>query len=119
MTAALAKLALCPNEPRCPHVAAFHDIYEPGDPYPTCCAEGCRCGKPGTATCARNDDGTVVVLDADPVILVAQELLDNAEPWAWDAEREVLQLDTAGEFRYRYLRRDEATGHHVFGRERT
>ena len=35
---------LCPNEPRCPHGAVIHDVYELGD-TPRCCVEGCDCGK--------------------------------------------------------------------------
>lgn len=35
---------LCPNQPRCPHGAALHDIEDLGDVSPTCCVEGCRCG---------------------------------------------------------------------------
>lgn len=35
----------CPNDPPCPHAGLFHDIYEPSDPRPMCCIEGCRCGK--------------------------------------------------------------------------
>lgn len=37
---------ICPNEPRCPHGAALHDVYDFDDPRPTCCAEGCPCGQP-------------------------------------------------------------------------
>lgn len=93
----------CPNDPPCGHV--WHDIYEPGDPYPTCCIEGCRCGHPGEAVLSRNHDtGAVTVLSADPVIRVSRDLLDSAEPWAWDGE--TLTLDTAGTHRYRELRPD-------------
>ncbi len=35
---------LCPNEPRCPHGALFHDVYDFDDPSPTCCVDGCTCG---------------------------------------------------------------------------
>lgn len=105
----------CPNTPPCGH--ALHDIYELGDPYPTCCAEGCRCGHPGDAIVVRNPDGTVTVEHADPVIRVSTELLANAEPWAWNGE--VLQLDTAGAFRYEYLRPDPVQpGVQIFGRLR-
>lgn len=34
----------CPNLPPCPHYAWVHDIEEPGDPFPTCCGDGCGCG---------------------------------------------------------------------------
>lgn len=116
----MAESALrCPNEPPCGHGGYLHDIYEPGDPYPTCCIEGCRCGHPGEAVIERHDDGTVTVLHADPVIRVTRELLDQAEPWAWDADSETLTLDTAGEYRYRYLRpdpRDRRVA--IFGRTR-
>jgi hypothetical protein len=65
----------------------LHDIYEPGDPYPTCCAEDCRCGQPGDAVVHRHEDGTLTV--------------DH-----YDRDRETLQLDTAGEYVYAYLRPD-------------
>lgn len=106
----------CPNDPPCGHY--WHDIYEPGDPYPTCCAEGCRCGHPGDAVLQRYDDGTVAVVRADPVIRVSRELLDQAEPWAYDGE--ILQLDTFGDYRYRYLRRDPRDDRvAIFGRVKT
>jgi hypothetical protein len=34
---------LCPNTPPCPHTAVVHDIYDWGDPAPTCCIDGCTC----------------------------------------------------------------------------
>jgi len=93
----------CPNEPPCGHV--LHDIYEPGDPYPTCCIEGCRCGHPGEAVIRKNHEtGEVTVVSADPVLRVSRELLEQAEPWAWNGE--TLTLDTARTFRYRELRPD-------------
>lgn len=95
-------LTQCPNG--CGHLAMHHDIYEDGDPYPTCCCSDCRCGQPGDAVCVRAEDGTVTVQRADPVIRVSRDLLDQAEPWVWDGE--TLTLDTAGEYRYSYLRPD-------------
>lgn len=60
---------------------------------------------PGEAVLRRADDGTVTVLSADPVIRVSLELLESdLEPWAWNGT--TLQLDTAGEYRYEYLRPD-------------
>lgn len=109
-------LASCPNEPACAHLGVEHDIYELGDPWPTCTIEGCRCGHPGTASVYRAEDGTRTVADADPVILVARELLDNAEPGVWDPDAEVLTLDSAGEYRYRYLRPGQQPDQLVFGR---
>ena len=108
----------CPNDPPCPHGGIFHDIYEPGDPYPTCCL--CECGHPGDAVMQRNHEtGVVTVVEADPVIRVSRELLDQAEPWAYDREREILQLDTAGEWRYEYLRPDPSHDRVlIFGRIR-
>jgi hypothetical protein len=95
----------CPNDPPCGHY--WHDIYEPGDPYPTCCVEGCRCGHPGDADVVRHADGTIAVQRADPVIRVSRELLDqmavDASPH-WDPDTMVLVLDTAGQYRYQYLR---------------
>jgi hypothetical protein len=82
----------------------LHDIYEPGDPYPTCCAEDCRCGQPGDAVVHRHEDGTLTVDHADRVIRVARELLDQTP--MYDRDRETLQLDTAGEYVYAYLRPD-------------
>jgi hypothetical protein len=35
---------VCPNEPRCPHAAVIHDVYDSEDEVPRCCAEGCQCG---------------------------------------------------------------------------
>ena len=36
----------CPNYPRCQHW--LHDIADYDDPSPTCCTEGCTCGKADT-----------------------------------------------------------------------
>lgn len=36
---------LCPNEPRCPHGAILHDEEDYDDDSPTCCVEGCTCGR--------------------------------------------------------------------------
>lgn len=94
----------CPNDPPCDHPGLLHDVYDAEDPYPTCCVGDCRCGHPGDATLRHHEDGTVTVIRADPVIRVARELLDASEPWAYDGE--TLQLDTAGQHRYRYLRPD-------------
>jgi len=35
---------LCPNG-RCEHGAILHDVYDMEDQHPTCCAEGCDCGR--------------------------------------------------------------------------
>lgn len=96
----------CPNEPQCPHPGVIHDIYEPGDPYPTCCIEGCTCGHPGSATVTRDADGTSTVQRADPVIQVSAGLLDTLGIGIDDD----LVLDTAGEYVYRYLRPDPKDG---------
>jgi len=40
---------LCPNEPKCPHAAVFHDIEEQDDPLPRCCFDGCDCGRKDSA----------------------------------------------------------------------
>lgn len=53
-----------------------------------------------------HESGKVEVVHADPVIRISREVLDQAEPWAYDREREILQLDTAGQWRYQYLRPD-------------
>lgn len=97
---------VCPNDPGCEHAAAVHDVYDVDDPYPACCAEGCRCGHPGDAVCVRADDGTVTVRRADPLILVANDLLTSKylEPWFTTDGGETIQLDTAGDYRYRYVR---------------
>jgi hypothetical protein len=102
----------CPNVPPCGH--ALHDIYEPGDPYPTCCAEGCRCGHPGTATLRRHDDGTVTVIDADPVIRISRELAAELDLHP----DKPLVLDTAGEYRYHFLRDLGGPDGIIYGRER-
>lgn len=90
----------CPNEPPCPHGGGLHDVHDLDDPIPTCCVDDCRCGHPGTATVQRNDDGTLTVLQADPVIRVTRDLLTSLALGPDD----VLQLDTAGRYRYRYIR---------------
>jgi hypothetical protein len=105
----------CPNQPPCPHPGPAHDIYELGDPYPTCCEPGCPCGHPGTAVVRRLADGTVVVDQADPVIRVTNELLRDLPRTTWDGD--VLILDTAGRHRYEYLRPDpNHPGTSIFGR---
>ena len=108
----------CPNQPPCGH--GLHDIYEPGDPYPTCCSEGCGCGKPGTAEVREHADGTITVVHADPILRVSCELLDQMADAAsplWDPDKMVLLLDTAREYRYEYLRTDPADPRHaIFGR---
>ncbi len=56
----------------------------------------------GTATTQRADDGTVIVVQADPVILVNRVLLVEIGPPHVDpADPYRLQLDTAGEYVYR------------------
>jgi hypothetical protein len=114
-------LAPCPSG--CGHLAALHDVYDVDDPYPTCCAEGCPCGKPGEAMVRRLDDGTVEVLAAPPVIRLSRELLDqmaaDASP-LWNPDTEVLLLDTAGQYRYGYLRPDPADRRvAIFGRAKS
>lgn len=62
--------------------------------------------EPGTATVQRHSDGTRTVLHACPVIRVATELLNaELEPDVVEPDG-VLRLDTAGEYRYRYVRDD-------------
>lgn len=109
---------LSPGCPTCGHGDAFHDVYDYDDPYPTCCIEGCTCGHPGDAVLTESADGTVTVERADHLILVSRELLNNW-PNSWPRpEPDVLQLDTAGEYRYRYLRpyRDAGSGVDVYER---
>jgi hypothetical protein len=79
------------------------------------CEGTCRCGEPGGATVLRGEDGTLTVERADPVIRVTQELLEAVDRSVWDGD--TLTLDTAGEYRYRYLRPDpHQPGSHIFGR---
>jgi hypothetical protein len=48
----------CPNEPRCAHSAATHDIAEYDDPRPMCCVPDCTCGKEQPCpACGTNHDG--------------------------------------------------------------
>lgn len=61
--------------------------------------------EPGEAQLTRHSDGRVTVDHADPVIRVSQALLDNAAPGVV-AEDGTLVLDTAGEYRYRYVRHE-------------
>ena len=107
----------------CRHPDAIHDVYDVGDPYPTCCAEGCRCGQPGTAELKDHADGTITVVRADPVIRVSRDLLDQMADAAsprWDPDTMILLLDTAGDYRYEYLRTDPVDPRTViFGRVRT
>lgn len=57
-----------------------------------------------TAFLTSHKDGTVTVDHADPVIWVSGSLLDRAASWVFPAEgRTVLQLDTAGEYLYRFI----------------
>src|SRR5574342_1145438 len=82
----------CPNQPPCGHY--WHDIYEPGDPYPACCEPDCRCGKPSGRL-------------GDPVIRVTDDLLREIgqappESPGW-LDGEILVLYGR---RYRHLRRD-------------
>jgi hypothetical protein len=100
----------CPNDPPCGHY--LHDVWDREDPYPSCCTEGCRCGHPGDATLRRADDGTVTVLRADPVVRVARELYTE---WGLHPD-EVWTLDTAGEYRYRFLRDEGGPAGIIYGR---
>ena len=36
---------LCPNDPPCPHGRVLHDVEDFEDESPTCCVEGCDCGR--------------------------------------------------------------------------
>lgn len=66
-TATVKPWWLCPNEPRCPHAALFHDVYDAEDTMPRCCAEGCECGKPQMTAMAEadGDDWYCTCPDAD------------------------------------------------------
>lgn len=112
----------CPNG-TCEHGGGVHDIYEPGDPYPTCCVDGCPCGHPGEAVLRQHADGRVTVQSADPVIRVSRGLLLQMEldgSGQFDRANGMLRLDTAGEHVYEYLRRDERDGQvAIFGRVRS
>jgi len=102
----------CPNN-ACPHPALLHDRYDDEDPYPTCCAGDCRCGHLGSVETRRTDDGTVIVLRADPVLLVSRELW-NQMGWTLD---DPFPLDTVGEYVYRYLRpAEDGHGSVIIGR---
>ena len=35
----------CPNDPPCVHAAFMHDVEDWDDPSPTCCIDGCTCGR--------------------------------------------------------------------------
>lgn len=59
---------------------------------------------PGTAIVRRHADGTRTVLSADPLIRVANELLDGELDTDVIEPDGTLRLDTAGEYRYRYVR---------------
>lgn len=75
-----------------------------------------HCGViPGTATLCKNDDGTRTVLHADRFITVDPEVLTlDLEPDFIEQDG-TLRLDTAGQYRYRYVRaQDEHT--HIYER---
>lgn len=59
----------------------------------------------GDAVIVRHDDGTRTVRRATPIIRVAVEALTQLWPDADVIQPDgALQLDSAGEYRYRYLR---------------
>jgi hypothetical protein len=72
----------------------------------------------------RHEDGTLTVERADPVIRVSCELLDQMADEGsqqWDPDTMVLTLDTAGRYRYEYMRPDPTTSSGrvlIFGRVR-
>jgi hypothetical protein len=76
-----------------------------------------HCGAiPGTATVVWHDDGTRTIDHADRVISVAVSLLqhDGLAPDVIEPDG-ILRLDTAGEYRYRFVRaQDEHT--HIYER---
>lgn len=92
------RIATCPL---CTHPATSHRPYDDEDPYPRCCRPGCRCGAPGHVSMQRHAAGEVTVLHADPVLEVEGEVWSTM---GWK-ETEPFALDTAGLFRYAYLRR--------------
>ncbi|NUR80782.1 MAG: hypothetical protein HOQ21_10100 [Dermatophilaceae bacterium] len=71
--------------------------------------------RPGTATVQRNADGTRTVVRADYLLAVAIDLLTSAlEPDVIEPDG-TLRLDTAGNYRYRFVRvQDEHT--HIYER---
>lgn len=114
--ALIASLVECPNG-TCAHPSVVHDVYDMEDPYPACCTDGCLCGHPGIAIVVRAADMTSTVRRADLVIRVSDGLLRELGLGLDD----VLVLDTAGRYRYRYLRLDhgDSTGHTlIYGRVR-
>lgn len=59
----------------------------------------------GDAVIVRHDDGTRTVSSAAPIIRVAADLLSQLDAAADVVEPDgALKLDSAGEYRYRYLR---------------
>jgi hypothetical protein len=71
-----------------------------------------RLTEPGTVEVHRRGDGTRVVVHADPLIQVAVGLLTD-EVFRSDVMEPdgVLRLDTAGEYRYRYVRAESEQVH--------
>lgn len=67
---------------------------------------------PGDATLQRHDDGTVTVLHADPVVRLTRELADELD---LHPDRELV-LDSAGEYRYRFLRDEGGRDGIIYGR---
>lgn len=70
----------------------------------------------GDATVVRNADGTRGVECADPLIAVSAELLASPDLDPDFVEPDgTLRLDTAGEYRYRYVR-DDTLGMRIYER---
>lgn len=58
--------------------------------------------KYGTAVVQSHEDGTITVLEADPVIGISRELLDHLPDEHIDRDTGIVTLDTAGEYRYEF-----------------
>ena len=62
--------------------------------------------EPGTACIQWDSDGMRTVLHADPVIRISDLMVQNLNPHMFEDDG-TLRLDTAGQYRYRYVRTEE------------
>lgn len=77
---------LCPNEPRCPHGAVLHDVDDYDDPSPTCCVEGCGCGRAKVQGLVPGTPAPVMVLKT-PASLTHDDASKLAEAFLAAARR--------------------------------
>ena len=72
---------LCPNTPPCPHGGPLHDIEDLEDQTPTCCVEGCTCGRTARRVAPARRVLTVACHAAGEKTRCGQDLTDEGELW--------------------------------------